>query len=118
MATVAKSDLDSRWRQAAVLSSLAEGAGDLFALLSAETSVCDSKPGEEFLRQLVTLVGAKNKKEEINRVLDFIAKVKQPALSFALVHALGDGLRRAGVSVSSMPAMKPIFDSAAHEAVH
>src|SRR5262249_34045954 len=65
LAAIAKKDLDSSWSQAAVLSSLAEGAGDLFAALSADAAVCDSKAGENFLRQLVMLVGAKNKSNEI-----------------------------------------------------
>ena len=80
--------------------------------------MCDSKPGEEFLRQLVMLVGAKNKSEEVAQALDFIGKVKQPDLSFALVHALGDGLRRAGVSLAGVESIKRIFKSAAQTAVN
>jgi putative membrane-bound dehydrogenase-like protein len=118
LAAIAKKDLDSSWTQAAVLSSLAEGAGDLFAALSADVAVCGSKAGENFLRQLVMLVGAKNKSNEIDRILDFIAQVKQPALSLALVHGLGDGLRRAGVSVAGIGRLKAILESATHQATN
>jgi putative membrane-bound dehydrogenase-like protein len=99
LAAIIKTDKDDSWVQAAVLSSMAEGAGDLFASLSADADFCASKSGQDFLRQLVTIVGAKNKKEEVARVVDFIGKVKQPAVSFAMVRGLGDGLRRTNASV-------------------
>jgi putative membrane-bound dehydrogenase-like protein len=102
LAAIAKKDLDSSWTQAAILSSLAEGAGDLFANLSADSRFCDSKLGQEFLRRLVMLVGAKNQPEEVGRVVDFIGKVNQPAVSFALVRGLGDGLQRAGSSLAGV----------------
>jgi putative membrane-bound dehydrogenase-like protein len=113
LAVIAKRDLDSSWTQAAILSSLAEGAGALFANLSADKSVCDTPAGQAFLRQLVVLVGAKNRQEEVAQVLDFIAKVSQPALSFGLVRALGDGLQRGGSSLAAAGSnMKDIFASA------
>ncbi len=95
LAGIARRDADSPWIQAAVLSSLANGAGDVFADLSHDTKFGESKSGQEFLRQLVMLVGARNNEQEVSQVLAFIAKVKQPALSFSLVRALGDGLKRA-----------------------
>jgi putative membrane-bound dehydrogenase-like protein len=99
LATIIKKDKDDSWVQAAVLSSMAEGAGELFANLSADMDFCASKSGQDFLRQLVTIVGAKNKKDEVARVVDFIGKVKQPGVSFAMVRGLGDGLRRTNASV-------------------
>jgi putative membrane-bound dehydrogenase-like protein len=101
LAAIARRDLDSNWIQAAILSSLAEGAGDVFHQLSSDTKVSGSSAGQEFLRQLVVLVGAQNKKQEVAQVMDFISKVQQPALSFSLVRALNDGLQRAGASVTS-----------------
>jgi putative heme-binding domain-containing protein len=53
-----------------------------------------SKDGQEFLRQLVSLVGARNNHAEVGQVVSFIRKVNEPALSFSLVRALGDGLKR------------------------
>jgi putative membrane-bound dehydrogenase-like protein len=101
LAAVARRDIESSWIQAAILSSLAEGAGELFASLSADMKLCDAKPGQEFLRQLAIQVGAKNRKAEVAQVLEFISKVNQPALNFALVRALSDGLQRAGSSLAS-----------------
>lgn len=92
LAAIASRDLESTWTQAAILSSLAHGAADLFKALSTGAKVRESKAGQEFLRQLAKLVGANNKKEEIAGVLDFIGKADQPAIKFALVHALSEGL--------------------------
>jgi putative membrane-bound dehydrogenase-like protein len=100
LAAIAKRDLDSSWTQAAILSSLSEGAGALFAHASPDPKVSDSKAGQEFLRQLVMLVGAQNKRGEIAQVLEFIGRINQPTLSFALVRALSDGLQRAGSSLA------------------
>ncbi len=102
LAAIARRDLDSSWTQAAILSSLAEGAGELFANLSADRSVSGSRPGQEFLRQLALLVGAKNNKGEVTQVLGFLATANEPARSFALARALGEGLQRAGSSLAAM----------------
>jgi len=102
LAAIARRDLDSSWTQAAILSSLAEGAGELFANLSADSGVSGSRPGQEFLRQLALLVGAKNNKGEVAQVLGFLATVNEPARSFALARALGEGLQRAGSSLAAL----------------
>lgn len=99
LAEIARYDAESSLIQAAVLSSLKDGAGDVFAILSADAKFAGSKPGQEFLRQLVALVGAKHDPTEISRVMNFIQKVNEPALSFSLVSALGDGLKRGGSSL-------------------
>jgi putative heme-binding domain-containing protein len=113
LATIAKRDLDSAWTQAAILSSLAEGAGELFTKLSVDASVTGSKDGQEFLRQVGILIGAKNRKEEVTQVLDFINTIKQPAVKFALLHALASGLQRAGSSLAAAGGnVKEIFASA------
>ncbi|HSU55555.1 MAG TPA: HEAT repeat domain-containing protein, partial [Candidatus Dormibacteraeota bacterium] len=113
LATIARKDADSSWTQAAILSSLSEGAGELFAELSRDAAFAGSKPGQDFLRQVVVLVGARNKKDEIASVLDFVSKVNQPALSFAMVRGLSEGLQRAGASLADIsPIVKPLLASA------
>jgi putative heme-binding domain-containing protein len=99
LATIAKRDLDSSWTQAAILSSLANGAADVFKIVAGEANVRESKAGQDFLKQLVTLIGANNKNEEVAQVLEFINQANQPEISFALVRALSDGLQRAGKSL-------------------
>ena len=112
LAAIAARDLDSSWTRAAILSSLSDGAGEMFALLAANTSVCGSKPGQDFLRELVSLVGAMNRPSEAARVLEFIGEVKEPALRFALVRALGEGRQRAGSSLDRGGRVGEVFASA------
>lgn len=100
LVAIAERDMDSAWTRAAILSSLAEGAGEMLPILAGEPRVRDSSSGQEMLRQLVVLVGAKNKPEEVAQVFDFIGRTEQPALTFALVRALADGLQRAGSSLA------------------
>src|ERR1051326_8179608 len=87
LAAIAKQDLESSWTQAAILSSLAEGAADVFKMVSGDAKVRDSKAGQEFLRELAKLVGASNKREEIAQVLEFIGNANEAAIKFALVRA-------------------------------
>ena len=95
LAAIARRDVDSSWTRAAILSSLADGAGEVFAELSADINFAEPKPGQDFLRQLVLLVGAKNRPDEIAAVLGFLQKMNNPTLTFAMTRALGDGLQRA-----------------------
>jgi putative membrane-bound dehydrogenase-like protein len=99
LAVIAKRDLESSWTQAAVLSSLANGAADVFKTVATFPNVRNSAAGQAFLGQLVAVVGANNKDYEISQVLEFINQANQPEISFALVRALSDGLQRAGKSL-------------------
>lgn len=95
LAAIAKCDTESSWTQAAIFSSLAEGAGDLFKILAGDGAFVGSPGGPEFLRQLVGLVAAQNRPEDVARVADFISALNDLPLSFALVRAFGDGLKKA-----------------------
>ncbi len=113
LAELARNDFEDSWMQAAILSSLSEGAGEMFAKLSGDAKLAGSKKGQEFLRQLVVLVGGKNKKEEVAQVLDFISKGNNPApLTFAMTRALGEGLQRNNGSLPNTDSVKAIFSSA------
>ena len=113
LVTIAERDLADPWTQAAILSSLAEGAGEVFAVLAGDSRVRDSKPGQDFLRQLVVLVGAKNQPEEVANVLKFVGRADDPALTFTMTRALGDGLQRAKKSLTSAgESVKDILASA------
>ncbi|HEY6226695.1 MAG TPA: PVC-type heme-binding CxxCH protein, partial [Verrucomicrobiae bacterium] len=98
LATIAKRDLENSWTQAAILSSLASGAADLFKTVSVDAHLRDSKEGQSFLRQLAQIIGANNEKNQIADMLQFISQAK-PESSFALLRALSDGLQHAGKSL-------------------
>jgi len=99
LAEIARRDAESAWVQAAVLSSLAEGTGELFASFSTDEKFQSTKAGQDFLRQLVSIIGARNKTNEVSRALAFSANVADAALGFTLLRALGEGLQRAGSSL-------------------
>jgi putative membrane-bound dehydrogenase-like protein len=101
LVVIARRDLADPWTQAAILSSLADGAGEVFAALVGDARVAEAKPGQEFLRQLVMLVGAKNHPAEVADVLEFVGKADDATLTFTLTRALGDGLQRAGKPLTS-----------------
>lgn len=114
LAAIARRDAADPWVRAAVLTSLSEGALDMF---TAARGWFDGRVGEPeegayaFLRQVVQLLGARNRTNEIAMVLDLASRA-EPAVAFTLVHALGEGLQRARGGLD--PArVKPVFDQAA-----
>ena len=105
-------DMDDYWMRAAVLSSLANGAGPMLALLTGSDHSQPRAGQVEFLRQLVILIGAKNDPKEVAQVMLLLGSSQNRTLSLALVRALGDGLQRAGSSLTKAGDMKPFFTQA------
>ncbi|MBK9138801.1 MAG: c-type cytochrome [Verrucomicrobia bacterium] len=98
------------WMRAAILSSLADGAGELFQRL-ARRSGGQPVAAPEFLRDLVRVIGARNQSNEVAAVLDHVARTPDPAAAFALVHGLAEGLRRARASLAA-ERIQPILERA------
>jgi putative membrane-bound dehydrogenase-like protein len=94
LAAIARRDVDSAWTRSAILSSLSDGAGDMFTTLSDYKAFREAKSGQDFLRELIALVGAKNRREEVVGVLGFLDRVDDVALVFSMTRALGEGLQR------------------------
>ena len=99
LAILAQRDADSTWTRAAILSSLAEGTGEMFQRISrwftaAAVNAAPPPAAYDFLRELVEVIGTKNSGPEVQLVLDFVQRA-EPAVAFTLVHALGQGLQRA-----------------------
>jgi putative membrane-bound dehydrogenase-like protein len=89
--------------QAAILSSLAEGAGDLSVALASDPRVRGDPVGWEFLRRLVTLIGVKARPAEAMQLLGFIDQAQlDPQQAFPLLAALGEGLHQAGSSMAQI----------------
>jgi hypothetical protein len=57
LAQMVREDPGNRWLQWAALSSLREGAGEMFGLVAGDANLRSSPDGEEFLRQLVAIAG-------------------------------------------------------------
>jgi putative heme-binding domain-containing protein len=102
LAGIARRDADSAWMRAALLSSLSDGAGELFTTLSADGNFRETRGGREFLRQLIALVGAKNRREEVRGVVDYLSRIKDEALAFLMTHALGEGAQQKNQSLAGL----------------
>src|SRR5262249_350754 len=99
---IVRRDVASPWVQAAVLSSLAEGAGEVFAHLSNDAKFRQEPASQEFLRQLVLLAGARNRPAELDPVFAYLVPESHPEVSFSLLRALGEGLQRGGSSLRAL----------------
>ncbi len=115
---IVERDMADSWMQAAVLSSLADGAGEMLGLLAGADNVAPGKSREEFLRKLVVLIGARNDAREVAQVLDLLKSASNPTVSFVLARALGDGLQRAGSSLAKVGDMKMVFAQALQTAAN
>lgn len=114
LSALALHDVESSWTRAAILSSLAQGAGQVFAQLSKNAKFCGTKPGQDFLNELIGMIGSRNDHNEVAQVLAFIDGTADPVLRFGLVRALGGGLKHAGVPLdTSGKQFKSVFASAA-----
>lgn len=115
LARIARRDAASPWTRAAVLSSLAEGADEMFARVrgwfaGAQGETVVGAGEYEFLRQLVQMLGARNRAPELTAVLEFVDRAP-PAVAFALVHALGEGLRQARGTLD-VARIRPVLERA------
>jgi putative membrane-bound dehydrogenase-like protein len=113
LAELLKRDVDQPWMHVAVLTSLAQGTGEVFASLVADTSVTASAGGQSFLREMLRLIGSRNKGRELLTALNFLDSVKDRRLAFAYLSALADGLNRADVPLALFQSrLQPLIDHA------
>jgi putative membrane-bound dehydrogenase-like protein len=104
LAEIARRDPRSPWTRAAVLSSLAHGAVEMFQEVQSWLDAADAQPDAAatyaFLEELVEVIGARNSADDLDAVLQFI-QTTEPAVAFTIVHALGQGLQRARSSLAT-----------------
>ncbi|HQJ47518.1 MAG TPA: HEAT repeat domain-containing protein [Verrucomicrobiota bacterium] len=100
---------DDPWRQAAVLSSLGEGAAEVLIALARQRAVLDSAAGQELLDRLAAMIGAQGQPEEIARMLAFADQTPpDSARALPTLAAMSEGLRRAGISLARMNPQGPL----------
>jgi putative membrane-bound dehydrogenase-like protein len=108
-----KRDVDQSWMHVAVLTSLAEGTGEVFARLAADATVTASSSGQTFLRDLLRVIGSRNKGRELLAALGFLDSVKDRRLAFAYLSGFADGLQRADVPLALFQSrLQPLIDHA------
>ena len=94
-------DPTNPWMQAAVFSSLAEGAGNLFVALGSNARVRNDPVGQEWLRRLAAMIGVKGLAAEVAQVFGFVELLQsEPQQGFTLLYVLGDGLHRTRSSLA------------------
>jgi putative heme-binding domain-containing protein len=96
--------------RAAILSSLAEGAAEMFHSLANESRAAGRS---EMLRELALVVGAANQPTDLARVREALISARDPLVAFPVARGLGNGLRRAGSSFEKAGVdLKPLLDRA------
>jgi putative membrane-bound dehydrogenase-like protein len=116
LADILRRDAGSRWMQAAVLSSLDEGAGEMFSLLAPDRGFRATEVGEAILDQLLVMVGAKNQPDDLAFVFNTFSSLPDTPRTFKLTRVLADGLQRAGSSLMAADArgtLKALYARAA-----
>ena len=94
-------DPTNLWMRAAVFSSLADGAGNLFVALGGEARVRNDPIGQEWLHQLATMIGVKGLAAEVAQVFGYVDLLQnEPQQAFTLLYTLGDGLHRTRSSLA------------------
>jgi putative heme-binding domain-containing protein len=109
-------DFTNPWMQNAVLSSAANGAGDLFTVLAGDSRVRNDASGVNFLLQLATMIGISGHQDSVSVVVNFLARdVVPPAQTYNWLFGLGDGLYRTRSSlalVDQQGALKSFYSGA------
>jgi len=108
---IARRDSAEPMMRAAILSSLAEGAAEMFHSLANEGGVASRS---EMLRELAGVMGAANRPADLARVREALISARDPLVAFPVARGLGNGLRRAGGSFEKASVdLKPLLDRAA-----
>ena len=101
LAQVLGRDLNVAAVRAAVLSCSLPTAATLFDLLARDTRFLNDAAGIDFLEQLALATGASGQSEAVEQIISFIGRGSlSPALAYAFVFYLGEGLHRTRSSVS------------------
>jgi putative membrane-bound dehydrogenase-like protein len=101
LAQILTRDLGNPWIQNAVMSSLPEGAGDLFVVLAGNPQFRGEAAGLDYLRQLALMIGVRGHLDEVAQTEDFIGRAPLDRVqAYALLYALGVGLHRTRSSLA------------------
>ena len=104
-------DVAEPWMHAALLSSLADGAGEAFQRVAGGAQ--QTPAGQSLLKEMLRVIGHRNRGRELLAALDFLASQRDPAAAFPLLAAFADGLQRADVPLALFqPRLQPILDHA------
>ncbi len=113
LATLAIRDAEDPWFRLAILSSLREGALELFERVAADSQLVATSGGQEFLRQLAQVVGSRNQAAELESAVKRVVVLPVQNQVLTLADALWSGAEGAGADRSRLAALfKPVLDQA------
>jgi putative membrane-bound dehydrogenase-like protein len=75
LAELAKRDASDAYIRAAILSSLAEGAGEVLAILSADAKFRETKEGQEVLGSLAAQIGKQQRPDDVTQTLKVLTEL-------------------------------------------
>jgi putative membrane-bound dehydrogenase-like protein len=106
LAELAQKHMSDPWMRFALLSSVAEGADRLLVALLENRQVAGSDRALGLLGQLATIVGVRQRPEDVQRVLRALASPTNSPQQQRIMRSLGDGLKRSGgrLAVADRPA--------------
>jgi putative membrane-bound dehydrogenase-like protein len=113
---IARRDASDPWTRLAILSSSAERSVALFAALLRD----DAGPQEmALLVQLASTIGARNRRDETDRLLALVTTPGRKAMQRDLLLGLGDGVLRTGKTLDALtmpPAARTLLDELVRDA--
>jgi putative heme-binding domain-containing protein len=100
---ILRHDAADPWMRLAVFSSLADGAGDVFASLASDKDWRATDEGRKLLYELARYIGRQHKQPEVARLLVALESLPQneTTLAAAVMRGLGEGLARGPGSFKS-----------------
>jgi putative membrane-bound dehydrogenase-like protein len=105
-------DLEEPWMHVAVLSSLAEGSGEVLRQFAAGPHA-DSPAGRRWLREMLRTIGSRNRGRELLEALELLTATRQPDVALALLAPFAEGLQRAEVPLDLFGSrLRPLLDHA------
>jgi putative membrane-bound dehydrogenase-like protein len=119
LAAILRQDITDSWMRAAVLSSLKEGAGEMFSAVLSEPAIPDGAVRQTFLRQLSGIIAASRDHAGMEQVIRALIGLESADSAFALTLAFAEGLERGGGSIRTgahARELAPILDRALHMA--
>ena len=101
LAAISKRDAGDPWIRAAVLSSTANNAGDLLALLFADAKFAATPSAAELIHELAQVVGVRGQPAEMQRVFTAAdaSGFRSPEVFGKVLSSFGEGLKRSGMSL-------------------
>lgn len=112
LAEIAKRDLSSEWVRGAVLSSLSEGAGEVFATLWSDSAVAKTDGGRVMLTSLAQIIGAANRPAEVDATVKLVAGSESSPALISAVRGLLEGAARANALEAMRGKLSAVIDSA------